>query len=93
MTAPRLRYPDAMQIINQYSFAIFGLAGLLLLALLLARGGRGRGRLVVLALAAVALAGGWLMVRPTATPGAGVAQVRSQIGAGVPVLLELQSPY
>lgn len=93
VTTRRLDYPVAMQIINQYSFAIFGVAGLLVVALLVALTGRGRGRLAVVALAAAALAGGWLIVRPTATPAADIAQVRGQIGRGVPVLLELQSPY
>ncbi len=80
-----------MWIINQYSFVIFGLAGVLLLALLLGR--TNRKRLALIALAGVALIALWLAVRPSATPAAEVAQVRGQIGQGVPVLLELQSPY
>jgi hypothetical protein len=82
-----------MQIINQYSLIIFGLAGLIAVALVLTRSGKGRGRMAVLAVVALALLAGWAAVRPTATPAAAVSQVRAQIGQGLPVLLELQSPY
>ena len=82
-----------MQIINQYSLIIFGLVGLIAVALVLLRSGKGRGRMAVLAVIALALLAGWAAVRPTATPAAAVSQVRAQIGQGLPVLLELQSPY
>jgi hypothetical protein len=49
--------------------------------------------MAVLAVVALALLAGWAAVRPTATPAAAVSQVRAQIGQGLPVLLELQSPY
>ena len=86
-------YPDSMQIINQYSLIIFGLVGLIAAALLLMRNGKGRGRVAVLAVVTLALLGGWAAVRPTATPAAAVSEVRAQIGQGLPVLIELQSPY
>jgi hypothetical protein len=82
-----------MQIINQYSLIIFGLVGLIAAALLLMRNGKGRGRLAALAVVVLALLAGWAAVRPTATPAAAVSEVRAQIGQGLPVLLELQSPY
>ena len=82
-----------MQIINQYSLIIFGLVGLIVVALVLMRSGTGRGRLALLAVVALALLAGWAAVRPTATPAAAVSEVRAQIGQGLPVLLELQSPY
>jgi hypothetical protein len=82
-----------MQIINQYSLIIFGLVVLIAVALVLMRSGKGRGRIAVLAVIALALLAGWVAVRPTATPAAAVSQVRAQIGQGLPVLLELQSPY
>ena len=82
-----------MQIINQYSLIIFGLAGLTAVALVLMRSGKRRGRMAVLAAIALALLAGWVAVRPTATPAAAVGQVHAQIGQGLPVLLELQSPY
>lgn len=87
------RYHVSMQILNQYSFLIFSLAGLAALAVLLKRAGRGRVRLATLVVAAVLLGASWLVLRPAATPAANVGQVRDQIGQGVPVLLELQSPY
>ena len=82
-----------MQIINQYSIIVFGLTGLIAVSLVLMRSGKRRGRMAVLAIVALALLAGWLAVRPTATPAAAVSQVLSQIGQGLPVLLELQSPY
>jgi apolipoprotein N-acyltransferase len=82
-----------MQIINQYSLIIVGLIGLIAMALVLMRSGKRRGRMAVLAAIALALLAGWVAVRPTATPAAAVSQVRAQIGQGLPVLLELQSPY
>jgi hypothetical protein len=82
-----------MQIINQYSLIIVGLAGLIAVALVLMRVGKGRGRAAVLVVVALALLTGWVVIRPTATPAAAVSEVRAQIGQGLPVLLELQSPY
>jgi uncharacterized membrane protein len=82
-----------MQIINQYSLIIFGLVGLITVALVLMRFGKGRGRIAVLAVIGLALLAAGTAVRPTATPAAAVSQVRAQIGQGLPVLLELQSPY
>ena len=64
-----------MQIINQYSLIIFGLVGLIAVALVLMRSGKGRGRMAVLAVVALALLAGWAAVRPTATPAAAVSQV------------------
>jgi hypothetical protein len=86
-------YPHAMQIINQYSLIILGLVGLIAVALVLTRNGKGRGRMAVVAVVALALLAGWVAVRPTATPAAAVSEVHAQIGQGLPVLLELQSPY
>ena len=82
-----------MQIINQYSLIILGLVWLIAVTLVLMRFGKGRGRIAVLAVVALALLAGWSAVRPTPTPAAAVSQVRAQIGQGLPVLLELQSPY
>jgi hypothetical protein len=82
-----------MQIINQYSLVILGLVGLIAVALVLMRNGNGRGRMAVVAFVALALLAGWVAVRPTATPAAAASEVRAQIGQGLPVLLELQSPY
>ncbi len=82
-----------MQIFNQYSFLIIGLAGLLVLTLVLLRGGRTPGRLVVLAAVTAALVAVWLVARPTATPAADRAAIQAQLNPGQPVLLELLSPY
>ncbi len=91
--ATYFRYLNSVQIFNQYSFLIFSLVGLIVAAVSLLRRGRARGRLVVLAAAAVALVVVWFVVRPTATPVADSAAVQAQMAAGLPVLVELQSPY
>ena len=81
-----------MQIINQYSLIIFGLVGLIAVALVLMRR-QGAGAWLCWSLSRWRfLPAGW-SVRPTATPAAAVSEVRAQIGQGLPVLLELQSPY
>jgi len=82
-----------MSLINQYSFLWIGLAALALLIFALRRGPRGR-TIAIAAGGLAALGLVWLLVRPTQTAGLGeAAQVRARIGAGMPVLLELQSPY
>ena len=82
-----------MNLINQYSFLWLSLAALAMLLLAVRRGPRRR-TLAIAAAGLAALGLVWLLVRPTQTAGLGQAgAVRAQIGAGTPVLLELQSPY
>ena len=83
------------QIANQYSYVLTGIFLLVLLAGLLAWrrkhfGARDTGLLLLLA---ALLAGGWLVLRPKAALPTTVEQIRAQVGQGMPVLLEFQSPY
>ncbi len=48
---------------------------------------------VILALVTVGLLAAWLIFRPKPGERGGQAQLEAQLGQGVPVLLELQSPY
>ncbi len=82
-----------MSLINQQSFIFFALLVLGLVAFVLLRDGPRRRDLVILALFALGIAGLWVLLRPTQTVGyAAASQVKAQIGAGTPVLLEFQSP-
>src|SRR5512140_988988 len=82
------------EILNQYSFLISAVFLWLLLALLLLRrkAGRKRGAIVLGGLALFML-GLWLLVRPIQSGSPDPAAVRAQIGTGMPVLLEFQSPF
>ena len=82
-----------MNVINQYSYLISALCIVALAGLLLYRKGHIR-RAWAAALAVLILLGGaWGLIRPVQTVSAGADQVNQLIGAGKPVLLELQSPY
>jgi hypothetical protein len=82
------------QFLNQYSFLWMAGALLLLVVLLLVRRKSKSGAFVALVVVAAALAGAWLLFRPTQTPLMDDAKkVQSMIGQGMPVLLEFQSPY
>jgi len=80
-----------VRILNQYSFlaAVVFLIGLL--AVLANRAQAKQASYLVLALVVVAILVIWYFLRPTPTPD--TAGIQAQIGGGVPVLLEFQSPY
>ena len=82
-----------MKIINQYSFLWGAVFLLLILAILLFRNGIKKMDFAILAGAAALIVVIWLLVRPQATPNANSDNIQSQIGMGLPVLLEFQSPY
>jgi hypothetical protein len=93
---PKLSSPQAKfmsSLINQQSFIIGAILFLGLCAFVLLRDGPKRRDFFLLAGLALGLAAIWFAVRPTASPEANSEQVRAQIGAGTPVLLEFQSPY
>lgn len=82
-----------VSVVNQYSFVWVSAAGIVVLAAVLAI--RRAPTRLWLALAATVLGLGvaYALLRPSpATPNA-VLRLESSIGAGTPVLLELQSPY
>ena len=82
-----------MNFINQYSALLFGLGLLTLVAVLLLRRGLKPARVIVLVLVGLGLLVGWYVLRPQQTPHAQLSELQAPIGAGTPVLLELQSPY
>jgi hypothetical protein len=82
-----------MSLINQQSFIFFAVLVLGLVAFFLLRDGPRRRDFAILAFLMLGIAGLWYLLRPTASAGYAAAdQVRAQIGAGTPVLLEFQSP-
>jgi hypothetical protein len=82
-----------MNPLNLYSAPLLLVIVILLAGVVLLRRGVSRGRVVALGLIGLGLLAGWWFVRPVQTPHADIAALRSQIGAGTPVLLEFQSPY
>jgi hypothetical protein len=82
-----------MNPLNLYSALLLILIILVIAGRYLLRRGVDRKRILFFALLAVAVIGGWYLLRPVQTPHQASAQLRSQIGAGRPVLLEFQSPY
>jgi thiol-disulfide isomerase/thioredoxin len=82
-----------MKIINQYSFLWIAVFSLLILAIFLFRDGIKKTDFAILGGVVALIAVIWLLIRPHATPNANSDNVQSQIGMGLPVLLEFQSPY
>ncbi len=81
------------QFINQHSFSLTGVAGLLILAIVLLRDGPKPSDFIALGALAAGLALAFLLLNPGPSTELEAQEVRAQIGAGVPVLLEFQSPY
>jgi len=82
-----------MNPLNLYSAPLLILFVILLAGLFLLRPGLSLVRLLVLALLTLGMAVIWYRLRPVQTPHTDVEDLRSQISAGTPVLLEFQSPY
>ena len=82
-----------MRIINQYSFLVAAVFLIGLLAVLANRTRAKQGAYLALALVVVAILVAWYFLRPTPSVLANAAEIQAQIGSGVPVLLEFQSPY
>jgi hypothetical protein len=82
-----------MNFLNLYSAGILALAGLILAGWLLLRHRVTKARILILTILVLAVSGvGW-MVRPQQTALEEPASLDGRIGAGQPVLLELQSPF
>jgi len=84
---------ERMQIFNQYSFLLVATFGLATLAFILLRDGVKGSDLIALASLALGFAAAFAILRPRASATADTEAVLAEIGAGTPVLLELQSPY
>ena len=82
-----------MQILNHNSMLILALVILAAAAYLLLRRGVKRWNILILAGLLVGMVGVWLVIRPRATPAANPMELYNQIGKGIPVLVEFQSPY
>jgi hypothetical protein len=87
---PRLA---AMEWINQYSFLLLGAFLLVALSLVLFRDGIRQNDLVAVGSLLLGLVFAYVLFRPSASAEGDPASSLDRIGGGVPVLLELQSPY
>jgi hypothetical protein len=81
------------EILNQYSF--FLMAGIVIIAaaFLLFSRGYDRQRLYVWLAMILGIAVVWVVIRPQTGVSLSADEIRNQIGAGQPVLLEFQSQY
>ena len=82
-----------MRIFNQYSFLAAAVFLIGLIAVLANRARARQGAYLALALVVLAILVAWYFLRPTPSVLANAAEIQAQIGSGVPVLLEFQSPY
>jgi hypothetical protein len=82
-----------MSFINQYSFLLIGLASLLALAYFLFRNGIRAQDVIAFGALITGLTIAYVFLNPGASSIGEIEEVRDQIGAGTPVLLEMQSPY
>ncbi len=79
--------------INQHSFTLLGAMALLTLSVVLLRDGPKPSDFLAIGSLAAGLVLAYLLLNPGASTERDADRVRAQIGAGVPVLLEFQSPY
>lgn len=88
------RHPEAIvQALNQYSFVITAAAVIIILAVLLARRGLQRTDLLAVGSLVLGFTFAYFLLQPGESTLGDAEAVRGQIGVGMPVLLELQSPY
>ncbi|HWR65003.1 MAG TPA: hypothetical protein VN364_02680 [Bellilinea sp.] len=81
------------RIINQFSFIIGAVVILGLAVALLLRRGFSLGKGLLLGALLLLLLAAWIVLHPAGDRTASAQQIRDQIGAGKPVLLEFLSPY
>jgi len=82
-----------VRIFNQYSFLVAAVFLIGLLAVLASRTRAKQAASLVLVVVVIAILVIWYFLRPTPSVLADTAEIQAQIGSGVPVLLEFQSPY
>ena len=82
-----------MSIINQYSYLIIAIVGVLLLGFFLFRKNPDRNNLISLGALIFGLLFAFFLLRPRPPSSQLVEEVLRQIGAGEPVLLQFQSDY
>lgn len=88
-----IEYNRPVQILNQYSFAIFSTVLLVTSAILILRRGLSVQKILLVGLLAIVLLASWGFLRPQPGTDASREQILGQIGLGTPVLIEMQSPY
>jgi len=81
------------QWLNQHSFVVAAVAAIFTLTAILLRDGIRPGDLVAIGALCLGLAMAYALLGPGRSTEREISVVRSQIGHGRPVLLELQSPY
>ncbi len=81
------------QFINHNSFILFGLILVAIVAAILLRDGAKRSDWIILGSLIVVLAVTYFSVRPAQATSTEADLIQARIGAGTPVLLEVQSPY
>ena len=82
-----------MQVLNQTSYIIFAAVVLSLASFLLLRGRTKRTGFFFIAGLAALLVGAWLVLKPVPSTDSDSGSIKSQLGSGTPVLMEIQSPY
>jgi len=82
-----------MQLINQYSLLVIGVMGLGLLAFLLLRDGIKKQDIIILGIIVLSSILLWYVWHPRQDSLQKAEAVQAQIGQGIPVLIEFQSPY
>lgn len=82
-----------MPLVNHYSFALICFVIFIVVALTVLRRGFQVRNLIFIGLTAISLLAAWFALRPQAGMKASQNEITSLIGQGIPVLLEIQSPY
>ena len=77
--------------INHNSFLLLAVILWLIAAFVLLRKARGQREFILLGAVTVALAAGFFLMRPAPIADDSAAELKAQIGAGLPVLLEFRS--
>jgi len=82
-----------VSVVNQYSFIWLSAVGVVILAVVLAARHTPARQWLALAALLLGLGTAYVLLRPTPASSDAARRLESSIGAGTPVLLELQSPY
>lgn len=82
-----------MRVLNQYSFALIGVVIFIVAATLILRRVDNPWRIILVILIAGVLVISWFSLRPQQGTKASREEILSQIGQGIPVLIEVQSQY
>ena len=87
------RWGLRVAVVNQYSFVWLSAAGIVMLAVFLAVRRAPARQWLALAAMVLGLGAAYALLRPSPASPEASRRLESALGAGTPVLLELQSPY